>query len=265
MEMQRPQKIYPLRKARLRRQRRWKMLFGILTFFVFCAVIYGVLQMECWKVKVMEVKGVERIDPERVYREVNIDLGDHMLLLSTSKIEYRLMKFPLMKQVRIYRHIPSRIVISVTERQPYAYIFFGERYYLVDDEAVLLEEGVEVPKKLDAALINVTSFKNNGVGKTVAFPYVARLSVVCGAVRKSLGGSGWKISMTADGIKVYLKSGFFILLGDGGGVGRKMAIVPVLLGSMHKSGERFEGLNLRFFDSPSFIRKSVSVGSGSGT
>jgi cell division septal protein FtsQ len=196
---------------------------------------------------------------------VNIDLGDHMLLLSTSKIERRLMKFPLVKRVRIYRHIPSRIVISVTERQPYAYVFFGDRYYLVDDEAVLLEEGVEVPKKLDAVLINVTSFRNNGLGKMVAFPYVARFDKVCDAVRKSLGGRGWKISMTTDGIKVYLKSGFFILLGDGDGVGRKMAIVPLLLGSMNKSGERFQGLNLRFLESPSFIRKSANVGSGSGT
>ncbi|MEW6201441.1 MAG: hypothetical protein AB1546_05670, partial [bacterium] len=90
--MQGQQKVYTLRKVRQRQRRRLMIFSGILVFLLLAATLYGVLQMECWKVKVMEVSGVERIDPEKVYRETNISLGDHMLLLSTAEIEHRLMR-----------------------------------------------------------------------------------------------------------------------------------------------------------------------------
>ncbi|MEW6200428.1 MAG: cell division protein FtsQ/DivIB, partial [bacterium] len=150
-------------------------------------------------------------------------------------------------------------------RQPYCYLVFNGRYYLVDKEAVLLEDARSEPGKHDVAKVKVFSLKSNGVGKVVAFPYMNRFAEVCEAVRGRLGERGWQIYMTGDGVKVFLGSGFFILLGDGDEVERKMTLVPALLKSMVKSGEKFVGLNLRFLDSPSFIRKGAGEKGVSGT
>ncbi|MEW5944827.1 MAG: FtsQ-type POTRA domain-containing protein [bacterium] len=241
------------RRMRLKSRRRKTLALAIAGAAAVLILSCAALRMEGWRVKVLEVTGTRRVDPERVYDASGIRMGDHMLLFSAARSRREILNVPLVTDARVMRVFPSRIVIAVSEREPYACLASGDACYVVDREAVLLEPAAEKPAA-QLLRIRVESLRAEGVGAPVSFAGADRFREVCEALQVTLGARVKSISFAKSGIKVFLDDGFYVLLGAGDGAEEKLSLVPPLIESAAGLGEKFSGLNIRSLENPSFVR-----------
>lgn len=247
-------KRVPLR-VRQRRIRRRKLLFAIFVSCVIVTFAIIFLQLDCWRVKIVEVQGTERVSPEYVYKKAGILIGDHMLFISKADIKRRIMQVPLVKDVNITWRLPNRVIIIIRERQPFAFIVFGEKYYLVDEECVLLEKPASRP--IYSFLLVRTDELNTKVviGQPVHFPHAKQFKEVCSAMTETVGERAKEIVFSAAGVTIFLKRGLYVLLGEGDMAAQKLLLVPLLLNGAEMLQGEISGVDLRYLDSPSFIMK----------
>lgn len=243
------------RRVRQKKSRRRKLLSAILiSCFIVSSAIF-VLQMDCWRIKIVEVKGTERVSPEKVYKRTGIHIGDHMLFMSKADIKRRLFQIQLVKDVSVEWRLPNRMIIRVGERQPFAYIVYRKKYYLVDKESVLLEKPTSRP--IYSLLLVRTDELNTKVevGYPVRFPHAQQFYEVCGAMNTTVGEWIKEIVFSVEGVVIFLKKGLYVLLGEGDMAEEKLSLIPLLLTSEDKLRGEISGIDLRYIDSPSFIMK----------
>jgi cell division protein FtsQ len=75
-----------------------------------------------WKVREIRVKGAGEMSPDVIARAAGITPGDRFLATRMSGVAHRLRTLPELRSARIHRSGWGRVLISVRERQPVAYI-----------------------------------------------------------------------------------------------------------------------------------------------
>lgn len=217
---------YVPRGVRQRKIRRRKLLFVILMSCFMVSALIFVLQMDCWRIKIVEVKGTERVSPEKVYKEAGIHIGDHMLFISKAGVKKRIAQLSLIKNIDITWRLPNRMIVSVRERQPFAYIVYKGKYYLVDQECVLLEKPVSRPN-YSLLLIRTENLNTKViVGYPIRFPHAKQFLEVCGAMNATVGERAKEIVFSVEGVRIFLNKGLYVLLGEGDMAEQKMSLIP---------------------------------------
>lgn len=256
MKKSNKENVYKLKRRRRVKGRAVRLvaLLGVALLTVMFSFVYNV---EAFRVKVVEVSGVERVSAEKIYGDSEVVIGDSLINLSTGDMrENILMKQPLVKEAEIKRVIPSKVKIEVRERQPFAYVTNRKQFYLVDREAVVLEksDGITDP---DLFLVESDSIGHAQVGEKLKFPHSDVFMKMSSTLEDYLSGRYSQIRFDQKGIKLFLKDGVYVLLGNGKEINKKLMLVPVIIDKLVQSGEEFEGLNLEYIDVPSFIKKSA--------
>jgi cell division protein FtsQ len=90
-------------------------------------------------VRHVSVTGVERMNEQRVYERVLVQRGMPMPRVDLTAIRGDLMKLAWVKDARVSRQLPDRVVVDIIERQPHAVLARPDRLVLVDREGVELE------------------------------------------------------------------------------------------------------------------------------
>ncbi len=241
----------PQRRLVKRKRTRYLRVFAVLFFFL-CMSSIIVLNVDAFKVKVVEITGVKRANAEQMYEDSQISIGENLFTLPVGTIKHSIESQPLVKSVSVHRVVPSKVRIKVYERQPFAYITNGRQYYLVDSDMIILEKlsGVSDPRLLR---IHSDAVKHADIGQKLVFPYqdiLMRMYRTDGANLKKRYGI---IRFDHRGIKVILRDGTYVLLGDGSDIEKKLMLVPIVYRKLKEAGEKFEGLNFELLSVPSFI------------
>lgn len=93
-------------------------------------------------VRRIEPKGLNRLDPMKVYEIVDSQRGIAMPLVDLRGIRERLLALGWVKEARVSRRLPDTLVIDIVERQPVAVWQLrqdGQEMRLIDAEGVPLE------------------------------------------------------------------------------------------------------------------------------
>ena len=243
-----------LKRRRRLRARRFARIIVVAFLFVLGSSMF-VMNVEAFRVKIIEITGVERVSAEEIYDGSRISIGANLFTLPTGNIRDKILdEQPLVKTAYVRRVLPSRVRIQIYERQPFAYVTDGENYYLVDRERVVLEK----PKGISGNVlfrISTDGIQHAEVGEQLSFPRQELFNTVCEALSKALGGLHSQVMFNHRGIKLYLKDGTYVLLGGGKDIEKKIMLVPVIYGKLKERGEKFEGLNLKTLAVPSYIKK----------
>ena len=134
------------RKRKPKNRRGW--IWSLLTFFLVVGAILASVTVFL-KVSEVEVSGAEHYKPEQLIETSGIHVGDNLFLFNKFEVIRKLKaEYPYLEDVEIRRRLPDAFVITVTERQPMAYLDAGESRWLVDKHGYLLEalpSGTAVP------------------------------------------------------------------------------------------------------------------------
>lgn len=93
-----------------------------------------------FEVRNVQVNGVERMNELKIYdRILGTENGRPMPLVDLEAIRADLLEFSWVKDARISRQLPNRLVIDIVERTPHAVLAKADRLVLIDPTGVELE------------------------------------------------------------------------------------------------------------------------------
>jgi cell division protein FtsQ len=128
----------------------WGILAVVIAGAFLVAIWFGVPSMAYrqfgeltakagFEVKDIEVEGMRRVDQMKVYEMVLDYSNQPMLLVDIEGIRNKLNSAGWIKDVRVSRRLPDKLVISVAERVPTAVWQRDEKFSLLDDEGKVLD------------------------------------------------------------------------------------------------------------------------------
>ncbi|MBA4087793.1 FtsQ-type POTRA domain-containing protein [Novosphingobium sp. ERW19] len=92
-----------------------------------------------FKVSHLEVRGVNRMNEQRIYERVLGQNDRAMTTLDLAALRDELNQLPWVKDARVSRKLPDTLVIDIVERNPHAVLRKPDRMVLIDDTGVELE------------------------------------------------------------------------------------------------------------------------------
>ena len=114
---------------------------------IFCCLIllvgigYAIYNASVFKVKATDIKSNMSLNGS-LKEKIK---GKSLFSLDIKSISSSLLKInPEYKEIHVYREFPSTVIIEATERIPFAQIK-DRRYYPIDKEAVVINEGTQKP------------------------------------------------------------------------------------------------------------------------
>jgi cell division protein FtsQ len=115
-----------------------------------------------YALKAIEVTSDGNLTREAILRAADVAEGKNIFSINLPKVQERLGALPQVEESRIQRILPDKLVISVQERRPVAWVvprdtnvdsFNFENAYLVDRRGILLKERSLAPEYLGLPLI----------------------------------------------------------------------------------------------------------------
>lgn len=156
----RPHPRVQQRRAEIRRaqgRRRTRLAAGVLVAFSFGGLGWLVVQSGLLDVDGVTVEGVRHTRPADVRRVAGVRHGDPLLLVDRGGVEQRVERLPWVAEAKASLDLPGRLVVSVVERAPAAWLARPEGgVAVVDGEARVLQHRGEPPARVAELRLDAT-------------------------------------------------------------------------------------------------------------
>ena len=150
--------IDDIEKRRIKRKRKLKMPGFFTRIFILLGVIIAVTAFSLssfFTVDTIDVQGNKYFTDEEISNMAHASTGQNIIYkLNKGNMLNYLEKNPYIEEARVYRKLPSTIVINVKERIQIAALTYGDQFLIIDNKGTLLRITKTKPK-----LTIVTGFK----------------------------------------------------------------------------------------------------------
>lgn len=147
-----------IEKRRMKRKRKLKMPGFFTRIFIILGVIIAVTAFSLssfFTVDTIDVQGNKYFTDEEISNMAHASTGQNIIYkLNKGNMLNYLEKNPYIEEARVYRKLPSTIVINVKERIQIAALTYGDQFLIIDNKGTLLRITKTKPK-----LTIVTGFK----------------------------------------------------------------------------------------------------------
>ena len=122
------------------------ILFVKITALLFLlgALVFGfnyLYNSKYFKIKTITLVGNSHYTDEQIKKVANVAIGANIFEINKKNIEDSLAsELTWISSILLKKIFPDRIEISVTERKPYIRLVYSGKYYILDKEAVVLDE-----------------------------------------------------------------------------------------------------------------------------
>ncbi|WP_456465941.1 cell division protein FtsQ/DivIB [Persephonella sp.] len=119
-----------------------KIKIIIASFWILLCALFGLFSptipfvKEIFEIKKVNVKGTDKFtekDIRKIFEKQN------WFFIDKDEIKKQLKEFNFVKEVEINRLFVGEVDIIVLERQPFAYLYYKKKRYIIDDEGVKLD------------------------------------------------------------------------------------------------------------------------------
>ena len=197
------------------------LLLGALVFV--CIILF--------QVREVVVMGCKALDAEYVVQLSGLEYGQNIFLLDKQEITDALSNEPHIKPVSIEVTYPDRVIITVEERTPAAYIEKNGTLLVIDEEGWLLEVLLE-PKGTERPLITGLQADAFEVGRRLTSGDIFRVDVMSrvlnAAKNGGIGLNSMDITLAAD-IVIVTDKGLTVELGDDASLESKFSLVNLFM------------------------------------
>jgi cell division protein FtsQ len=188
------------------------LLSAAVTGLVF---VYGysyLLSCPYFEIREIDVRGVKELPQNDIMELAGIQPGQNILAVSTQSVADRVLVNPWVKQIRVGRELPGRLVLDVSERKPVALVKQGGGFYLMDAEGYVfkrLSRGDDV----DLAIITGVQLKDSP-RSALLYEALALLDMIAVSGQDDLLGRVSEVSVDeVFGLSVLTDRGLYLKLG----------------------------------------------------
>ncbi len=160
----------PQRRAETRRRRRRRALV-LFYSFVLLTVIAAAAALSLtvlFKIDTISVSGTSRYSAEEITQTTGIKKGENLFLADTSSAQKKvLQKLPYIGSVKVSRHLPARVMISVTEEPVSGVVAYKNQYAIIGASGKVLELVTKPPE--NQTLVKGIPLSKAEVGKKIEY------------------------------------------------------------------------------------------------
>ncbi len=197
-----------------------KLTFAILALYAFG---WGVnsgwesfldwFETTSWgKLQNVEIRGLERLPESAILDILDIKTGAGLMHLDLSKYEEKVTSLAGIKETRIRRKIPGKLIVMIVERRPVASVSAGE-LKLVDAEGVVFPV-VNPHEIIDLPVVSCNYGKSDAASEKICetVNFVLNIKEKYPVLYTHLS----EISTDGNGIKLYLRRGGALIKSEQG-------------------------------------------------
>lgn len=208
---------------------------------------YGAVELwnsSVFELETVEVAGNDKAAKDEIVDAAGVRAGAHLFSLSIDRIAERVGGLAWVDTVQVERIVPSRLRITITEREAVAAITLAGRSWIVDHEGVVLEEVVK-PEE-GSPLISDLEVEVPEVGERVSEATLVDAVRIARDLPAELREQLVSISAPKlDRIALHLKGGLVVLYGPHESVEEKNFATIALMERASEEGRRLERIDVR--------------------
>lgn len=111
----------------------------VIMCFIFMG-IYILYYTDLFILKEIKVFNNHKISKEEIIKLTGLKGGERLFRINIKALERKFKNYPLIEKVIIARRLPSRLEITVKEREVLAILVRGQRGYLIDKNGIIMGE-----------------------------------------------------------------------------------------------------------------------------
>ena len=165
-----------IRIDRDKRLKKKKIKIRIAVILLLVAAICTIMLSPLFNIKEIMVEGNSKTKTDLVLSTSSIKTDTNIFQINIKKSKQYIKAIPYIDSAHIYRKLPDKVTISVTERIPVCYIKHGTGFILIDRQGRFLEILKDKPEKLP----EITGLKIKSVkpGDSLGSEYSENLSAL---------------------------------------------------------------------------------------
>ena len=116
--------------------------FVVLPVLMVVAAIYmasGIVK-SVFLVRGVVITGNEHLTDDELKTMAGLDTDENLLRVSGRRISSKMMESPWIRSVDVRKEFPDRLLINISEAEPFALLDLKGKLFIVDDRGALLEE-----------------------------------------------------------------------------------------------------------------------------
>ena len=122
-----------------KKKRQGKNIAAIIVTLIILAIA-AFICFKLFQIKKIEIQGNEKYDAEYITQLADIEIGTHMLNLDENAVRENVHSDPYIVVEDVTYKIPDTVIVTVSERTPYARVECGSSYVLTDESLNVLDE-----------------------------------------------------------------------------------------------------------------------------
>jgi cell division protein FtsQ len=229
------------------------IISALLLIVVLAFVAYMV-----FRIREVVVQGCLSLDPADIAEQAGLEYGQSIFFLDKQAVMDTLEKDPRIKPVSVEAQYPDRVVITIEERQPAAYIEKGGALVVIDDTGWVLSV-LSQPTGMERPLVVGLQADAFEVGQELSSGDMFRVDVMSRVLQAAeaagIGLDTVDVTLAAD-ITLTATDGLVVELGDDTQLDKKMALVNTLKAKIASLGKTGGILNVSSVDKAYFREKS---------
>lgn len=102
--------------------------------------MYTILNSELFETKTIEISGNTIMSDDEIIKKLDIKVDKNIFMYNTKKMVNKLKNNPYIEEVKVKRNLPSRLNITIKEKEIYAILRDEKDYCYVDNQVKLIEK-----------------------------------------------------------------------------------------------------------------------------
>lgn len=229
--------------------RRFKNLLLVCAAY---AALFLIMTSPLFDLRLVEIQGNHQISRTEILHLSGINFRNNIFSLPLRDIAFRIKSHPRVKTVKVWRRLPSMLVIKVEERRPVALLLKEDVFYQIDAEGYAVGKGV-LQDAEHFPLIDLPNLKRIAIGYRIKAKHLDSMLYTLVAAYSYLVDMPRKIDVDKKGyLCLYIKEGR-ILLGNFDSqevMNRRLRLASEIHKSVKEQGRSVEYIDVRFGNNP---------------
>jgi cell division septal protein FtsQ len=223
------------------------------------ALVFGfnyLYNSKYFKIKTVMVTGNSHYSSEQIKKVANVAIGTNIFEINKKNIEDKLAaELTWVSNTSLRKVFPDKIEISITERKPYIRLVYGGKYYILDKEAVVLDEiSDEEPSLYSGYLLVKNGIKfYPEIGEKIAKKSILSAAAIYDALDvelKSIIKEAFISGSTSSDIILMTFDNKQIIFGTSDKIVDKNVILRQILIKIHEDEITYSVIDLRNIENP---------------
>jgi cell division protein FtsQ len=209
-----------------------------------------------FKIKTVMVSGNSHYSSEQIKKVADVAIGANIFEINKKNIEDKLAaELTWVSSTSLRKVFPDKIEITITERKPYIRLVYGGKYFILDKEAVVLDEisGEEPSLYSDYLLVKNGIKFYPEIGEKIAKKSILGAAAIYDALDvelKSIVKEAFISGSTSSDIILITFDNKQIIFGTSDKIVDKNVILKQILIQIHEDGITYSIIDLRNIENP---------------